>query len=175
MTDSCDELLAPPPPPDDDAALRDKLLLRTLAVVRRRWWLPRLAVAAALGGGYFAGLLSVCLLLPRGESVPTPVGGWTTLPPPPAAVGSWDVGAEPAAVLLEEQAFDSPQDQAVLYRTAGDRYAETEGDVQAALRCYRNALDAGSDQDLTIEAEDNWLLMVLKDARQKEKQNANRN
>ncbi len=175
MTDSCDELLAPPPPPGDDSALRDRLLLRTLAVVRRRWWLPRLAVATALGGGYLAGLLSVCLLLPRGESVPTPIGGWTTMPAPPVAAEAWGGVDEPAAAVLEDQAFDSPQDQAVLYRAAGDRYAETEGNVQAALRCYRNALDAGSEEDLTIEAEDNWLLMVLKDARQKEKQNANRN
>jgi hypothetical protein len=76
-------------------------------------------------------------------------------------------------VALEWQALDSPQPRPDLARQAGDRYAAEEGDYQSALRCYRDALDAGSDRDRAIQPNDSWLLMVLKNAREKEKRDAN--
>ncbi len=47
-----------------------------------------------------------------------------------------------------------------------------EIDPQSALRCYSNALDNGTEQDLAISSEDNWLLMAIKDARLKERNHA---
>lgn len=41
--------------------------------------------------------------------------------------------------------------------------------LESASRCYRHSLDAGSDADLTISAQDDWLLMALKRARQEER------
>jgi HSP20 family molecular chaperone IbpA len=40
------------------------------------------------------------------------------------------------------------------------------------MRCYRGALENASEEDLQISAEDNWLLIELKKAKQKEKQYA---
>ena len=62
--------------------------------------------------------------------------------------------------------------QAGLYRLAGDRYFEEAGDVQAALRCYRRALDSASPDDLAISENDNWLLIELKKARLEGKNHA---
>jgi hypothetical protein len=70
--------------------------------------------------------------------------------------------------VKEWNAFDSDGRRNELYRQAGDSYMEEEHDPQSALRCYTNALDHGTKQDLTISADDNWLLMAIKGARQKE-------
>jgi hypothetical protein len=75
-------------------------------------------------------------------------------------------------VAVEWQAVDDPDRQTALYQEAGDRYLEEERDPLQALRCYGNALDSGKEEDLTISASDSWLMMVIKDARQREKHNA---
>ncbi len=59
-----------------------------------------------------------------------------------------------------------------MYKQAGDRYMTEQSDPQSALRCYGNALDNGTEQDRSISTDDNWLLMAIKDARQKEKSHA---
>jgi hypothetical protein len=46
--------------------------------------------------------------------------------------------------------------------------------MQAALRCYRNALDAAP-EDLDVDATDTWLLMSLKEARSKERRDGKTN
>lgn len=56
-----------------------------------------------------------------------------------------------------------------LYRQAGDRCSTEEGDLASALRCYGQALDAAPDQ-VAVNPQDNWLLIALKQARQKENQ-----
>jgi HSP20 family molecular chaperone IbpA len=40
------------------------------------------------------------------------------------------------------------------------------------MRCYRGALEGASTEDLEISANDNWLLIELKQAKQKEKKYA---
>ena len=80
---------------------------------------------------------------------------------------------EAPAVLVERWGERAGDDRrAAVYRQAGDRYLAEGGDLESALRCYRNALDAGPEEGTTISADDTWLMMVLKDARQKEKRNA---
>jgi hypothetical protein len=75
-------------------------------------------------------------------------------------------------VALEWQALDSPRRRAELYREAGDRYLSAESDPESALRCYTAALDAGAGADRAVAPADSWLLMALKDAREKEKRHA---
>jgi hypothetical protein len=81
----------------------------------------------------------------------------------------------PEAVAVEERAADDDdlKAQAALYRRAGDLYLSAENDPAAAVRCYGNALDAGGEADLSVAPSDNWLLMTIKNARQKEKRHAN--
>ena len=66
----------------------------------------------------------------------------------------------------------NPERRGDLYRRAGDLYATEQGDLSSALRCYSESLDAGNEKDLTISTDDHWLLMAIKDARQKEKNDA---
>ena len=79
----------------------------------------------------------------------------------------------PAEVLERWAPVVSEENPAGLYRRVGDRYLKDEGDLQAALRCYARSLENGSEEDLTPAPEDDFLLMALKDARQKEKRHAN--
>lgn len=168
--DPCEDLAQVGPPPPDEG-LRAAVGRRTRDVLRRKRWAKRAAVAAALAACYLAGLGTARL---GTESLPNH--------PPPAATGgketpdeSTTATAAVSPLALEWQALDSPQPRPDLARRAGDRYAAEEGDYQSALRCYRDALDASSDNDLAIQPGDSWLLMVLKDARQKEKRDANPN
>jgi hypothetical protein len=77
------------------------------------------------------------------------------------------------ALVREWQAAENPDKRAILFRQAGDRYVAEGSDWESALRCYSGALNAGTEADLAISPDDNWLLMALKDARQKEKRHAN--
>ena len=78
------------------------------------------------------------------------------------------------ALTLEWQAFDSaPANQAKLYWSAGQSYVAAEGDYLSAIRCYRQALEAGPAEMRQITDEDDVLSMALKlDRHQKEKRDA---
>jgi hypothetical protein len=132
-------------------------------VVRRRLWLRYGRWAAALAGCYVAGLVTFALTRPGAPSdAPTANG----LPPGvPASVAPPD-HPDPRANLPEDVRR---------WLAEGDRYATEAGDLEAALRSYRLALDAGGDDALVIAPTDNWLLISLKTARLKERTDANRN
>ena len=74
------------------------------------------------------------------------------------------------AAALEWRAFDEAN--AALYRQAGERYLREDADPYAAVRCYRQSLDAAGPDALAVSADDDFLLMALKDARQREKRDA---
>jgi hypothetical protein len=134
-------------------------------LLRRRRRLRQLGWAAALAACYGAGLLTV-----RWLTAPAPHPG------PPEVVRQPDPPAPappPTALAVEWRAFDGGDRQAALYQEAGDRYLAEENDPRAALRCYGNGLDTGTPEDLAIAPSDSWLLMAIKDARQKEKRHAN--
>jgi hypothetical protein len=163
--DPIEELLAPSAAPPDTSALRQDLLARTRRDLRMQRSARRLAWAAALAACYGAGLLTMRWFM-------TPAR-----PPEPAPLARQEektpiAQAAKQAVALEWEAVDRPDQQAALYRQAGDRYLTEEGDIAAALRCYGNALDSGTPEDLTTSSTDNWLLMAIKDARKKEKHDA---
>jgi hypothetical protein len=164
--DPLDGLLAAPPPPDT-AALRGALLERTTRLVRRRRRLRRLALGAALATAAcaLAGVVVVRLAVRPAQS-PQEV---ERHPHPPRAPVTPPDGS---ALALEYDAFDSTDGRSELYRRAGDRYLTEEADPQSALRCYGNALETGTEKDLTISPDDNWLLMAIKGARQKERSHA---
>jgi hypothetical protein len=168
--DPCEELGRIGPPPRADR-LRDDLRLRLQRRLRRRRWWRQGALVAALAACYVAGF-GTARLAPEGppESRPTAAGGLKQIKIPLHAL--WP----PASPLEREwQALDSPEQRPEAYREAGDGYVAEDGDYLSAVRCYREALDVGSDTGLTIAPDDNWLLMALKHARQKEKRYANRN
>jgi hypothetical protein len=142
-------------------SFRATLLLRTRRLLRRRRWRNRLALAAALAACYVLGVLTLSWLRPLPAAPPEA---------PVKAVESPTTALASATPLLEEwRVLDSGERTPEVYRQVGDRYVAEEGDYRSALRCYRDALDAGSEKDLAIAPGDSWLLMVLKDARKEEK------
>jgi hypothetical protein len=91
-------------------------------------------------------------------------------PPPALASPAPPLEQDPLApaAVIERVAAASEARRAHFFRRAGDRYLEDEGDMEAALRCYTQALDSSKPEDLMISANDNWLLMALKKARLEE-------
>jgi hypothetical protein len=163
--------LLTPKPAGPRPEFRRGVLLRTLQALRRRVWLHRLGVLAAMAACYLAGILTVHLTATpsRTGSDNVAVKPPEVAPPPPE--NETPVVRAPA-VALENQACDSATKRPDLYRLAGDRYAEEEGDLRSAVRCYQQALDETPAKDRAITPDDNWLLMALKTARQKEEAHA---
>src|SRR5581483_1506645 len=165
--DPLGDLLAVPPRPGDVDVLRQKILQQTTGVLRFRRRMRQTAWVAGLA----ACIAALVFGLHWRPSVPKPsqpeMAQQTTSQP------SSSSGAEESALTLEWRAFHSPTRQTELYRQAGDRYLAEGEDLQAALRCYANALDTATDNDLKISTSDSWLLMAIKDAREKEKRDAN--
>jgi hypothetical protein len=178
-------LLAAPAGRLVDGAFRKAVLARTQGVLRRRGWARRAGLAAALAACYAAGLATMRLAIPAatgGEGMarqapgatspqptplPTPKSAPTPRPPEPDRA--------PTALALEWQAVDSPVRRPELFRTAGDRYLTENGDLQSATRCYRSFLDLCSERDRIVSVDDTWLLMALKEGRQREKRRADSN
>ncbi len=162
-----------PPSPADNEALRQAVYNQTRRVFHRRRRWRQLAFAAALLLSFAAGAGVMRLCLPaRSASKETsqPVANSKSSAEDAPSFRNEMTNAH--ALAVENVAFDSEERRGELYRQAGDRYMTEENDPQSALRCYGNALDNGNEQDLAISTNDNWLLMAIKDARQKERNNA---
>jgi hypothetical protein len=169
-------------PAESAASLRPALQLRTTRLVHRRRRWRQLGLLAALAGCYLAGLATMRVgAVWQGDRVATgteqtaartseeteTLPAAATIAPPPI-----DQDPEVSARLLERMASASQEQRASLYRVAGDRYLEVDGDLVSALRCYRCALRELREGDLVISAGDNWLLLALKKARLEEKKYA---
>jgi hypothetical protein len=168
--DPLDGLLAPQPLPPETDALRQAIYSRTRLVLRRRRGLRLLAYAAALVVSFVAGLLAMRAVM-RDVPAPIPEPSVRRQEESPPAEKTLVPPEEPA-LAQEWRAFDSIEHRGELYRQAGNSYMTAEYDPQSALRCYTNALDSGTEKDLTISTDDNWLLMAIKNARQKENDHA---
>jgi hypothetical protein len=159
-----------------EVAFRQALLARTSRFVRGRRWRRRFLNAAALAACFLAGAACVhWLRQPAAPPETAPLAKVTDqspAPSTPAPEQTPKVPAAVAAIATEWNAFDDRGRKRELYRQAGDLYVQENHDYESALRCYTQALEAGSDQDLAITPDDNWLLMALKEARQKEKNDA---
>jgi hypothetical protein len=169
--DPLEGMLAAPRLPAGAAALRQELLAQTARALRRRRRGRQLAWAAALAACYAAGLLTMHWAPKQATGSHTPDAFSSTDPAPQSqAVPPPADGPGKSALLKEWAAVESGQ--AALFRDAGNLYLAEEGDLLAAVRCYGNALSVGTEADLAISPQDNWLLMAIKDARQKEKRDA---
>ncbi len=170
IPDPLDGLLRPPAG-ESDPVLQGRLLERTTRALRRRRRLRVVAWAAALAACYAAGALTMYRFAPRKVEVVEVQGPPARAPAPAPQPPPAPPAAPPSAVALEWQAFDADSRRPDLYRRAGDQYLRDD-DPASAVRCYGQSLDAASDKDLSISPDDDYLLMILKQARQKEKNDA---
>ena len=160
--DPLDELLQPirSRNPED---LRERLRDHTSRYVQRRLVMRR----SVLAGVVAASLLAIApvgfLVWPRPQPVDPPVA--ITVAPEDAKA---EVAEAVTPVDLEWQAFDSKTNRAAVYFEAGHQYLATTQDFESALRCYRQALDVCTAEELEIAPNDNWLVVTLKNARRKE-------
>jgi hypothetical protein len=171
--DPLDRLLGPlaAAPPTDP--LRDSVLNKTVGLVRRRRHWRRIQQAAALAACYLAGLGTMWLAhRPSQPEVPMAIRTDSGPPEQPSSAKALpleeDLGVP--ALVIERVASASGGDRlAQLYRRAGDRYLEQNGDYQAATRCYERALEVSTEAELAIAPDDSWLLTALKKARLEDK------
>lgn len=174
-----DQVLQPLPPHAMNAELRQSLLRQTTRVLRRRRWLRQCSFAVLLAMCYLAGIVTMHFRPhPASDSAvaekaaPEEVPGKPLVPPvvpPPVVAQAPPIDPHLSAAALEklgEQA--SGEKRIAQFILAGQRY-EKAGELAAALRCYKLALDGGTESDLVFAESDSYLLMALKTARQKEK------
>jgi hypothetical protein len=164
--DPLDGMLAPPSPSDTDALQQD-VYARTRRVLRRGRRLRQVAYFAVMLHAFLGGMGTMYAVL---RPVPAP--------DEPAHSASKEASQPPAtapdvpALAREWEAFDSDNRRAELYRLAAERYLKEEDDLLSAVRCYGNSLDSGTERDRAVSADDDYLLMAIKIARQKEKNDA---
>jgi hypothetical protein len=154
-SDPLEALLAPHPVPLDR---REEVFENTLFALRKQRRLRRWTGVARMCSFYAAGLLTAFAFQP--PPVEKPVAVVRTQPPA-------DAPAAPAN-RLEWQALDDPGSAVGLYRRAADQYLAEDNPAEA-VRCYGNSLDAGRAEDLEVSSDDSWLLMAIKHARKKER------
>jgi hypothetical protein len=176
--DAIEDLLKPPPVPENDP-LRQALLARTTQRVRRRRRVKRVALIGAMAACYLAGVMTMRLWMPaagadegKKAEKPSSVEKRKAVVPAPEKRPQPPAPAVVSAFELEWQAVDNSERRAELYRRAGDRYLEEDNDVESALRCYRGYLAVAPARDWIISTKDNWVLLVAKQERLKEKENA---
>ena len=176
-SDPIDEFLGQGTGSETNDRLRLNVFQKTSRVLRRRRWLRRTGLATGLGACYAAGILTMWLASSpfspgragsvsdrRSAEGEQPAGNHLDDPlPPPQQPES--------ALAMEWHALDSTEPRPDLFRQAGDQYMAAD-DLESAMRCYRGALDSASPEELEISANDNWLLIELKKAKQKEKRYA---
>ena len=161
--DPLDTLLAPPPAKPDDSLRRLSWEHSTRLLWRRRF-VRRGAYVATLAACFLAGLLTTFLRAPAVVERERIVYVDRPAPQVPSPV------EKPAE--LEQKARANATARADLLRRAGDLYANEQHDLEGALRCYSQSLDSAGDTQPVISTDDHWLLMAIKDARMKEKNNA---
>jgi hypothetical protein len=146
-------------------AFRADILQKTCRVVRRRRQVRRFGVGALLLGVYAAGALTMRWVQPPAAMVADGAPSEAAVHEEPRLAQA-ERAASPLA--LEWQAIDSSEGRAELFRRAGDRYLSELGDVEGALRCYRNFLSFASPADAKVGPDDSWLMISLKQSMQKE-------
>ncbi len=150
--------------------LRQQVLAQTTRLLWRKRLRRRLFQVGALAACFFAGMLTMNGLMSGEGRVAS--GENIGRPPEAPAVPSTTPAPPPSLLDLEWRAFDSRENRAALFFEVARRYLEEQNDYESALRCYRQALDAAPREGLAIRPDDNWFVMALKEARQKEENDA---
>ena len=180
------ELLGGVRMPPVDLALRDAIFTQTCGILWQRRWGRRGAWVTAFAACFVCGVMTgrVWTATPANNQATALPGQNVDASAPDSAVRPEDVpGTLPSSEALRPaqaqpvRSSDAPQTVVAKtvpstlttfekLRRAGDRQLNERGNLQAAIGCYRRALDCASDNELEIVPErDSWLLIPLKEAR----------
>jgi hypothetical protein len=173
-------------PPSTNAALREAIFQQTRSVLRRRRWLRYGTRVGTFVACYAVGLLSGLAWQPPRANNPfavspiaevevkpsastdksEPAPDVIPLPPEQPRVEPTQSHDEPPKTFAQVEPSDASLTTFEKMRRAGDRQLNERGNLQAAIGCYRRALDYAKDDELQIVPErDSWLLIPLKEAR----------
>jgi hypothetical protein len=170
-----EQFLGAPGPDAVSEKFRPSLLAQTTGLLRRRRRLRRTGYIAGLVSCYLFGVGTMLLVARPTLDVPAAVEPKSSqavvASRPPQTVLPPDRDPEIPPFVLERMGQSCEENRSRLYRQAGDQYL-ADGDYESAVHCYSRSLDAGSEKDLTVSTDDNWLLIQLKIARQEDKVNA---
>jgi hypothetical protein len=169
MSDPFDDFLDNGFKCETNDALKNAIRARTNAMLRRRRFVRRLAFVGLAAACYLAGMTTMWLLAPQTATI-------GEVPAQPVIVAENKRAPEPETELperpeiyeIEAQNAQGAERFAQL-RKAGDLYLSLEHNYASAVRCYSQAFDAGGEQALEYSPDDNWLVMVIKNARRKDK------
>ena len=175
MNDPVEQFLASDFTQPASPELRQAVLVTTTRVLRRRRLARRLAWATALAACFLAGMGTMLLwqtVEPSEQQVQRSPANDHLSAKQPENKAAPPTNPEPPLSLvdLEWRAFDSRDNRAALFFEVARRYLDERQDYDSALRCYSQALDAAPKEELAIRPDDNWLVMALKEARQKGEQ-----
>lgn len=156
------------PPPNEH--FRRELFGRTAGILRRRRTLRQAGWFLALAGCYLAGVLSAWLLAGSGEPETAtnnvqeaPSAAPSDESPPPSKQAK---AAPREAIPPQRKAAPAPPSPYRWLCTLGDQCLKEQGDVEAALAYYGQALRAASKEELAVSYRgDSWLLIRLKQDR----------
>jgi hypothetical protein len=158
--------------------LRHTTLARTIPPLRRRRFIRRFVLGTGLMSFYFAGLVSAGIW-PRDPAVVAvskgrPEGKELAQLNDTADRMPISMIQQPSlAVALSEKFKKSDFDT---LRYAGDDAWQGQHDLEAAIRFYAEALKLAKPNELMISvADDNWLLIALKESHIKENSHARQN
>jgi hypothetical protein len=171
MADPLDDFLDKGFACDPNDGLKEAVRLRTTRVLRGRRRVRRLAIVGLAAACYLAGVATMWLLPPRlpvvaDMAAKAVVIAENKIEPPPQ-----EKPPERPEIYEFEAQTAPPGERYAQLRKAGDLYLEQAHDYASALRCYGQAFDAGGVQALAFSPDDNWLVMAIKNARKKEKDN----
>ena len=156
-------------------ALRHELLARTSRVIRRRRHVRRTGLLGLVACAYLAGVLTMNLRATQQDVIVAERPGASP------RSGQDESATEDAPVLgmTHEEGSAYVVGESIdlnryeVFCSAADRHLNETGNYTAALNLYRQALNAASEDQLAIAAgSDTWLLMALKNSRQKERNHA---
>jgi hypothetical protein len=151
--DPLDELLGKREVGPANDLLRERSLAKTLPVLRRRRWVRRASWAMAFAGCYLAGMATMGAWQ-RGEASRS----FVERPSLPAAPKRQRAGG---TRLVEQPKREMTPFERL--RAAGDDAWRRQGNIEAAIRLYAQALEVATPEEMRIsDTHDSWLLMALK-------------
>jgi len=153
--------------PKSSEAFRKSLFDRTEKVLRARARRRGLVYLVVVAAAYLGGITTTFFIADKPDIWNGQKAVFVKTSPEQRAGASLpdEFFAEPGELVRKSEGA-APREQTQLLTQAGDLYLSKQYDVEKALYCYSQALNAMPAQEQTqVKPDDTWLLAALKDSR----------